>query len=185
MAKKIAVIGLGHFGFELATELGEKGAEVLALDDDMERLDDIKDRVAHTVCLDSTEEKAMRGQGLEEFDAVVVAIGDEFEATLMTVAVLQTLKIKRIIVRATTEMHKKILSHLGVREIILPAVEAAGRLANSLLFERIIDSFSLSSDFTIMEVNAPVRFHGKTIEAVDIPGKHSVTLITIKRREEY
>lgn len=185
MAKKIAVIGLGHFGFSLAVELAEKGAEVLALDDDLDRLEDIQDRVTHSVRVDSTEEKGLRSQGLDQFDAVVVAIGDQFEATLMTVAVLQTLKVKRIIVRATSAMHKRILMHLGIKEVILPAVEAAARLANSLLFEKVIDSFSLSSDFTIMEVNAPAAFHGKTVKDIQISSVYSVTLITIKRREEY
>lgn len=185
MGKKIAVIGLGHFGFSLAVALAEKGAEVLALDDNLDRLEDIKDKVTHAVKVDSTDEKGMVNQGLDDFDGVVVAIGDHFEATLMTVAVLQTLKVKRIIVRATSEMHKRILRHLGIKEIILPAVEAAARLANSLLFEKVMDSFSLSSDFTIMEVNAPPAFHGKTVEALKIQASYSVTLITIKRRELY
>lgn len=185
MAKKIAVIGLGHFGFQLAVDLTEKGAEVLALDDDMERLEDIQDKVTHAVRLDAREEKALRSQGIDQFDAVVVAIGDDFEATLMTVAALQTLKAKRIIVRATTEIHERILRHLGIKEVILPAVEAALRLANSLLFEKVVDSFSLSSDFTIMEVNAPASFHGKSVADAGFTSRYGVTLVTIKRREEY
>jgi len=116
MARHFAVIGLGHFGSSLAVELSSRNAEVLAIDNDIERLDDIKDRVAHTIRLDATEEKALRGLGLQEMDGVIVAIGDDFEATLLTVTQLQQLEIKRIIVRATTEVHERILSHLGITE---------------------------------------------------------------------
>jgi trk system potassium uptake protein TrkA len=184
MTKKVAVIGLGDFGTELAVSLAEKGAEVLAIDEDLEKLDDVKERVTHTVRLDSTEEQALRSQGLHEFDAVVVGIGDDFEATLLTVAMLQKIEVKRIIVRATTETHERILNHLGIKETILPAVEAADRLANSLMFERVVDSFAVSSDYTIMEVNAPKGFIGHTLEELELLDRHALSLITIRRTEK-
>jgi len=184
MTKKFAVIGLGHFGTDLALRLAEKGAEVLAIDENLEKLDDIKDRVTHTVCLDATEERALRAQGLHEFDAVVVGIGDDFEATLLTVAMLQQIGVKRIIVRATTETHERILNHLGIKETILPAVEAADRLANSLMFERVVDSFELSSDFTIVEVAAPEALIGQSLQKLDLQKELGVSLITIKRTEK-
>jgi trk system potassium uptake protein TrkA len=181
MDKKFAIIGLGHFGTHLAVELAEKGAEVLAIDDNLERLEEIKDRVTHTVRLNATEEKALRSQGIQDFDAVVVGMGDDFEATLLTVAALQRLDVKRIIVRATTETHERILNHLGITEIILPTVEAAERLANTLLFERVVDSFELSSDFTIVEVRAPESFVGTTLRELNLQERFDVSLITIKR----
>lgn len=184
MEKKFAVIGLGHFGSHLAIGLAEQGAEVLAIDDDIERLEEIKDQVTHTVRLDSTEEKALRSQGIQDFDAVIVGMGDDFEATLLTVAALQRLEVKRIIVRATTETHERILNHLGITEIILPAVEAAERLANTLLFEKVVDSFELSSEYTIVEVQAPERFVGKTVQQLLLEQELGVSLVTIKRREK-
>ncbi len=182
MDKKFAVIGLGHFGSHLAVALAEMGAEVLAIDDDLEKLDDVKDKVTHTVRLDATDEKALRSQGLTDFDAVVVAIGDNFEATLLSVAMLQKIEAKRIIVRCTTPVHERILNHLGITEIILPAAEAAERLANSLMFEKVVDSFALSSEYTIAEVNVPDSFVGKTVQELDLPHRFEISLITIKRR---
>ena len=177
MDKKIAVIGMGHFGMHLAVELARKGADVLAIDDNLDRLDEIKEQITHTVRLDTTEETPLRSQGLEEFDAVVVAIGDNFEASLLTVAMLQKIEVKRIIVRAVTAVHERILQHLGVTEIILPAAEAAERLANSLLFENVIDSFALNSEYTIAEVTAPDEFIGQTVEKLDLRKRFQISLV--------
>lgn len=183
MIKKVAVIGIGDFGSQLAIDLVQKGAEVLAIDMDMETLNDIKDRVTQTVCLDSREENALRSQGLPEFGAIVVGIGDDFEATLLTVAALQNIGVKRIIARATTEIHERILLHLGVKEIVLPSRETATRLANSILFEGVLDSFVLSGDYSVFEIQAPGKVVGKTIQELNLRGRYGVSLITIKRSE--
>lgn len=181
MAKKIAVIGMGYFGSHLALELAGKGAEVLAIDDDLEALDEIKDRVALTVRIDTTEEKAIRSLGLKDFDAVVVGIGDDFEAALLTVARLQEIGIRRLIVRATTPTHERILQHLGVKEVVLPAVEAAERLGNSLMFEQVVESVAVSKYYTIIEVDAPDHLIGRSVGDIDFPGQYGVSLITVRR----
>ena len=183
MARRFAIIGLGHFGSSLAAALSSRNAEVLAIDNSIERLDDVKDHVAHTIRLDATEERALRGLGLQEMDGVVVAIGDDFEATLLTVSQLQKLGIHRIIVRATTPVHERILDHLGITEIILPSVETAERLSNSLMMEGVVNSLALGSDYTIMEVNAPEWMLGISLQELRIREKFEVSLVTIKRDE--
>ncbi len=184
MTKKVAVIGIGNFGAHLAVTLAKQGAEVLAIDSSMDRLEDIKDKVTYTVRLDSTEEKALREQGLTELDAVIVAIGDDFEATLLTIVALQNIGVKRIIARATTKTHERILRHLGIEEVISPAVEAAERLADSLMYRGVIDSLELSSDYSIVEVNAPEAFIGKSLGELQLRETFDVNLITIKRIEQ-
>ena len=181
MAKKYAVIGLGNFGVHLVAELTRHGAEVLAIDSDMEKLDDVKDLVAHTVRLDSTEEKPMREQGLDDMDGVIVGLRDNFEAELLTVSVLQQIGVKRIIVIATSPTHERILNHLGIKEVVLPAVEAADRLATSLMFEQVLDSFSVTSDYSIAEITAPDSFIGQTVLQLDLRTTYEISLITIKR----
>ncbi len=185
MAKKFAVIGMGIFGSHLAVELAKRGAEVLAIDNDLDKLDDVKDKVTVTVRLDSTDETALRNQKLDEFDAVITAMGDSFEASILTVALLQQIGVQRIIVRGTTSIHKKILNHLGITEIILPSEEAADRLAGSLSIEKIIDSFALTSEYTIVEAEAPKTFIGKNLLVLDLPAKYGISIITIKRRESH
>lgn len=184
MGRRFAVIGLGHFGSSLAVEMTGRGAEVLAIDNDMEKLDELKDQVTHTIRVDATEERALRGLGLDDLDAVVVAIGDDFEATLLTVTQLQQLEIRRIIVRATTPVHERILTHLGISEIIMPSVEAAQRLTNSLMVEGVVNSLTLGSDYTIMEVNAPEWVIGKTVVELQMREAYEVSLITIQRDEQ-
>jgi len=184
MTKKVAVIGIGNFGAHLAVTLAKQGAEVLEIDSSMDRLEDIKDKVTYTVRLDSTEEKALRDQGLTELDAVIVAIGDDFEATLLTIVALQNIGVKRIIARATTKTHERILRHLGIEEVISPAVEAAERLADSLMYRGVIDSLELSSDYSIVEVSAPEAFIGKSLGELQLRETFDVNLITIKRVEQ-
>ncbi len=183
MTKKFAVIGLGIFGTHLAVELAARGAEVMAIDSDLDKLDDVKDKVTLTVRLDSTDESALRNQKLDEFDAVIVGMGDNFEASILTVALLQQIGIERIIVRGTTSIHKKILNHLGIEEIILPSEEAAERLASTLSMEKIIDSFALTSEYTIVEAETPKHFVGKSLQLLDLPSQKGISIITIKRRE--
>jgi trk system potassium uptake protein TrkA len=184
MAKKIAVIGLGVFGIRVAIELSRKGADVMALDNNMERLDDVKEHVAHAVRIDSTDETALKAQGVQDMDVVIVGIGDHFEAALLTIAALQNIGVKRIVVRGTTSTHERILNHLGIKEVILPAEEAAERLATSLIFENVIDSFDLSSDYSIAEISAPEPFIGKSVTELELRQTYNVNLITIKRQRE-
>jgi trk system potassium uptake protein TrkA len=181
MPKKIAVIGLGYFGEQLAILLTERGAEVLAVDSSMDRLDDVKDRVAQAICLDATEHKAMAALGLDSFDAVVVGMGDDFEATLLTISVLQELRVPRIIARGTSPTHERILQHVGIREIIMPAVEAAERLSKTLMVEGVVDSVQLPSDFTLMEITAPDWMVGKALQSMRLREDYSVSLVTIIR----
>ncbi len=184
MGRRFAVIGLGHFGISLASALSTRGAEVLAVDSSMDRLDEIKDQVTHTVCADATEPRSLAGLGLEDMDAVIVAIGDDFEATLLAVSQLQDLKVSRLIVRGTTPVHERILQHLGITEIIMPAVEAADRLTNSLMLEGVINSLTLGSNYTIMEVAAPPWMLGRSVQDLGLRERFDVSLITIQRDEE-
>jgi K+ transport systems, NAD-binding component len=121
---------------------------------------------------------------LTELDAVIVAIGDDFEATLLTIVALQNIGVKRIIARATTKTHERILRHLGIEEVISPAVEAAERLADSLMYRGVIDSLELSSDYSIVEVSAPEAFIGKSLGELQLRENFDVNLITIKRVEQ-
>lgn len=182
MTKKFAIIGLGNFGSFLASFLENKGAEVLAIDSDMNKLEEVKEMVTRAVRLDSTDEKALRTQDLNEYDAVIVAMGDDFESSILTVSILQLIGVKRIIARATTEIAKRILSNLGVKEIILPTEEAAMRVANTLLMDKVIDSVLLESDYSIVEMIAPVEFAGKTLQELQLPKNSGVNIVTIKRK---
>lgn len=181
MAKRIAIIGLGDFGTNLAKHLTEKGAEVLAIDNDFEKVDEIKDSVAVAVRLDATDEKALKAQGIQEMDAVVISIGQEFESTLLTVMNLINLGVRKIIARATTPIHKIILEKVGVHYIISPEEEVADKLSSSLMYEDVLEWIKLGSEYTIAYIPTPELFVGKTLQELDIRTKYNVNLITIKK----
>lgn len=181
MAKKIAIIGLGDFGMNLAKHLTAKGAEVLAIDSDFEKVEEIKDSVAVAVRLDATDEKALKAQGVHDMDAVVISIGQEFESTILTVMNLLNIGVKKIIARATTPIHKIILEKVGVHNIISPEEEVADKLASSLMYEDVLEWIKLGNEYTIAYIPTPDIFVGKTLQELDIRIKYNVNLITIKK----
>ncbi|MBM4175595.1 MAG: TrkA family potassium uptake protein [Ignavibacteria bacterium] len=181
MAKKIAIIGLGDFGIPLATTLTELGAEVLAIDSNFNVIEEIKDKVTVAVRLDSTDERALKAQGIIEMDAVVVSIGAGFEDALLTIMNLIHMGVKRIIARSTSPVHKKILSKVGVKEVISPEEEISKKLASNLIHEDILDYIPLGSGHNIVHLKTPDAFIGKSIQELDLRIRYNVNLITIKK----
>lgn len=181
MARQFAVIGLGNFGSQLAAELTRRGAEVLAIDERAEAVDDLRERVTHTVRLDATDLEALAEQRISEMDAVVVSFGSDFEAALLTVSGLKQIGVKRLIVRATTVRHERILEAIGVDEVVLPVNETVARLAGSLMVEGLYDSFALSADYAVGEVGVPEELLGRKVGEIDFPADFDVSLVTIRR----
>jgi trk system potassium uptake protein TrkA len=185
MAKqKIAVIGLGHFGLPLVQRLTEQGAEVLALDNNPDRVELVRDRVAHAAIIDSTDLRALSQLGLSEFDAVVVAIGDHFESSLLTTAHLQELKVKRIINRVLSPVHERLLKLMKVTELIVPEGEAAAQMARKLSLKGVIEHLDISDNYSVVEALMPRWACGQTVQEIDLRKKHKLNLITIIRRAE-
>lgn len=181
MRRQFAVIGLGNFGSQLALELARRGAEVLAIDGDAGKLDAVKDEVAHTVRLDATDKEALAEQRLAELDAVVVSFGEDFEAAVLTTILLRETGVRRIIVRAVSERHERILQMLGVNEVVLPISEAVTRLSTTLMLTGVVDSFALSRDDTIAELAAPESVVDRTVGEVRFREQYGLLLVTIRR----
>ncbi|WP_242926780.1 potassium channel family protein [Pontibacter vulgaris] len=178
---KFAVIGLGVFGNSIARTLAERGAEVLAMDVDEDHVEDIKDDVAYAVALDATDLRALEAQNLQELDAVVVAIGEDFEALLITTANLQELNIKRIITRASNKQQRRILEKMGVKEILSPEGEVGKTVAERLLQPSIRTFLPLPDNYEIVEINTPRAVANKSIAAISLREKYNLNMITIKR----
>lgn len=176
-----AVIGVGKYGFEIAQKLAEKGAQVYAFDVDEEKIEAIKDEVAFAVTLDSTDKKALLSQKIENVDAAIVAIGENFEAVILTAVHLQEIGIKRIIARASGVQQRMILEKIGVAEILSPEFEVAKSVAEGLINPNILSSLQLPDDYEIVEVKAPKQVAGKQIKELKLRQNYSLTLIAIKR----
>ncbi|MDD3125414.1 MAG: TrkA family potassium uptake protein [Candidatus Kapabacteria bacterium] len=182
--KKFAIIGLGYFGMNLATFLSKEGAEVLVIDIDPNRVDMISEEVTHAVCMDSTDERALKSLGLKEMDAVVVAIGEKFESSITTTALLQEIGVKKIYNRVISPIHERLLNLMGVDELLVPEAEAAGHLASRLMLAGILSSFELAEDYGIFEIPAPPAFVGKTLMETNLRQLYNLNLVTLKRQKK-
>ena len=147
--------GLGQFGSAIAKNLSNRGAEVLAIDSSLEKVEGIKDEVSHAVALDATDKKALLSQNIQDVDAVVVAIGENFQALLLCTFLLIELKVKRIITRSMGNDQRRILEKMGVTEILSPEDEVGGNVAEMLINPNVVMCMQLPDDYEIVEVKAP------------------------------
>lgn len=181
MSKRYAVIGLGQFGRAIATTLAAKGAEVVAVDNNPLHIESIRDDVALAINMDATDQKVLRAQGIHDVDAVVLAIGKDFEALLLCAAHLLELNTKRIIARAHGKHQRMILERLGVNEVLSPEDEVGKIVAERLLNPNIISFLELPDGFEIVEIRAPKGIINRSLEDIGLRDKYKLTVITIKR----
>lgn len=178
---KFAVIGVGQYGSTIALRLAEKGAQVFAFDNHEEKIENIKDEVAFAVTLDTTDAKALAAQNIQEMDAAVVAIGENFEATVLTSVHLLDLGVKRIIARASGNDQRLILEKIGIKEILTPEDEVAFVIREKLLNPSILSFLQLPDDYEIAEIKPPKGTINRTIDDIDFRNKYQLTLVTMKR----
>ncbi|MGG1312242.1 potassium channel family protein [Cohnella laeviribosi] len=185
MAKKqFAVIGLGRFGSSVAKFLAEMGYEVLAIDEDQERVQDVAHIVTHAVSADTTDEEAIRALGIRNFDVVVVAIGQNIQASILTTLILKDLGVPQIIAKAQNELHGKVLSKIGADKVVFPERDMGLRVAHHLISPNILEHIELSSDYSIVEMKVPSSIVGKSLKQLDIRVKYNCNVLAVKRDGE-
>ncbi len=182
---KFIIFGLGNFGSSLALTLTEMGHEVIGIDNSMSKVDGLKDKITHTIKMDSTDPLAVGKLPFKETDIVVVAIGEDEGANIMTTALLKQYKPKRLISRAVSPLHETVLEAMEVDEIVHPEEETALRWAKKVNISGVIDSFELTGDYNIIEAKVPKRYEGKTLQEVKFRKTYNVlVLTTIIQKEE-
>lgn len=181
---KYIVIGLGNFGASLAQKLTEQGNEVIGIDINMTKVEANKEKISHTIAMDATDEFTVAGLPLKDTDIVLVAIGEDQGANIMTTALLKNLEVKRLISRAINPLHEKVLKALGVNEIVHPEEETAERWAKKLCLNNVVDSFVLNDDYSIIEAKVPSDYIGKTIQEVGFREKFNLLVLTIIKKVE-
>ena len=184
MAQKIAVIGMGQFGMAIAKSLTKKGAEVMAIDRSEHIIEEMGDRVALAVAMDATDKRTLLSQGILDFDAVVVAIGEDFEQLLLCTTLLMDIGVKRIMARARGKNQRVILEKIGVKEILSPEDEVGINVAERLINPSIVSYLDLPDEFCIMEVAAPPDVIGRSLIDIALRRRYHLNLITMKRSVE-
>lgn len=180
---KCAVIGLGEFGGAVAVGLAKNGVEVIAIDIDMERVNALKDQVALAVRLDASQENALAAHGIGEVDVLIAAIGANFEAQVLVVVHAKEFGIKKIVARATTPDHRRVLKAVGADEVLNPEEEAARWMVQRLVITNISSYFELAEGFSIVEAIAPPGIVGKSLEELNLRRRFRISLVAIKRME--
>jgi trk system potassium uptake protein TrkA len=181
---KFCVVGLGRFGYQLAVSLVKHGMEVLAIDQDEQIVSSIKDKVTQAVCLRVTDEDSLLSVGVEEVDTVIVAMGENFEQSVLITAILKKrLKIPYVIARSTNAIHDEILKLVGADKVVLPERYLGERLAINLSLP-FVELIHITDTFSITQMKSPKDFVGKTIADLNLRKKRHITCFAVKKGDE-
>jgi len=179
--KQFVVIGLGTFGFNVAVELAKQGQQVLAIDNDKNIVEEIKNHVTEAVTASAMDKETLTELVGDSFETAILGLGEPYmEATVLAILHLKNLGVKNIIVKSMNELRGKVYSSVGATEIIYPEKESAVRLAQKLSIPNLIDQIPLAPEYSIFEIALPDGFAGKSIREIDLRQKYGATIVAIK-----
>lgn len=182
--KEFAVIGLGRFGGSICRTLIELGMEVLAIDINEERVNEYSMIATHAVIGNTTDEEVLKKIGIRNFDHVMVAIGDNIQASILTTLILKELGVKHVTVKAQNDYHEKVLRKIGADHIVHPERDMGKRIANNLVSNNVLDYLELSDEHSIVEIVAGEQFVGHSIIELDVRARYGVNIVAIKRADD-
>ena len=178
--RRVIVIGLGIFGFNIAKDLYENGLEVIAIDKNKEVIQKIRDFSTKAILADGTDKEVIESIGIQEDDVVIISFGEDLAASTLITLHLKEIKVKTIIVKAPNEDHKHVLEKIGATEVIIPEREMADKVAKSLITPNVLDYIPLSEDYTICELVPPASFMGKTIGELHLRSRYHIEVIAVR-----
>ena len=184
MKKQFAVLGVGSFGESVAVELQNLGCEVIAVDNDMERIEEIADSVSYAMRADFGEPEVIRSLGARNLDGVVVAVAENMESSIMATLISKEIGVPYVMAKAKTDLHATVLRKIGADVVVFPEVDMGKRIAKTLASANFADWLSLSSDYSIVEIKIPEKWVGKSLIELDVRRVHAVNVVAIKTGDE-
>lgn len=181
MAKSFAVIGLGSFGRSVAQELINLDADLLCIDRDSDAIAKISKIASHAVILDSTDEESLKDVGISSIDHVIVCIGIDVQASILTTLILKDMGVKFVTVKVKNDYHAKVVEKLGADEIIFPEKQMGRRFSRRIITDNILDIMELTEDFSYVEIASPKSFIGKSLDELDFRKKFGLNVVSVKR----
>jgi trk system potassium uptake protein TrkA len=178
--RRVVVVGLGIFGFNIVKDLYENGLEVIAIDKNKDIIQKIKDFSTKAILADGTDKDVMESIGIHEDDVVIISFGEDLAASTLITLHLKEMKVKHIIVKAPNEDHKHVLEKVGATEVIIPEKEMADKVAKNLISPNVLDYIPLSGEYTITEMAPPASFFGKTIGELHLRSRYNIDVIAVK-----
>ncbi|MGE6631227.1 potassium channel family protein [Bacillus sp. NPDC077027] len=184
MKKEYAVIGLGRFGGSICKALSEEGLEVMAMDMNEDRVNEYAKIASHAVIGDSTDESVLKNLGIRNFDHVIVAIGENIQASILTTIMLKELGVKMVTVKAQNDYHEKVLNKIGADRIVHPERDMGRRIAHKIISNNVLDYLELSDEYSLIEIVANTRLAGHSLLDLDIRARYGINIVAIKRGKE-
>lgn len=178
--KQFLVIGLGNFGYYLATHLYEKGHDVMAIDKNPNRVQNIKNQVTQAIAADATEAGVIKALGVKDVDTAIISIGSVLSDSILAVLNLQEIGVKRLVAKAINDSHKRILEKLGVQEISFPEKDNAISMAERLDNPNLIDYLPFMEGYGIIELAVPKSFVGQSLRQINLTNRYGVQVVAIK-----
>ncbi|MBQ5152916.1 potassium channel family protein [Macrococcoides caseolyticum] len=184
MEKEFVVIGLGRFGGSIVKELSALDMDVMAIDSDEARVNEYADIATHAVIADTTDENVLKSLGIRNFDHVIVAIGDNIQASILTTLILKDLGVKKVTAKAQNDYHAKVLNKIGADTVVHPERDMGRRIAHNVASSSVLDYLELSDQHSIVEIRAGETLQGHTILELDIRANYGINIIAVKRGRE-
>ena len=178
--KSVLLIGLGRFGRGVAEKLNELHHHVLAVDRNEGRVNDILPLVTDAQIGDATSETFLRTLGVDNFDVCIVTIGEDFQSSLETTSLLKELGAKKVVSRASSEVHRKFLLRNGADDVVYPEGQLAAWTAIRHTTDHVLDYISVDGEYSIYDLSVPAEWHGKTVGGIDIRKKYNLNLLAVR-----
>ncbi len=182
--KEFVVIGLGRFGASLASTLYEMGYGVLGIDCSEDKVNRCKESCTHVVQADATDEATLKSLGISNFDVAIVSIGHEMQASILVTLLLKELGVPKVIAKASSEVHGKVLKRIGADRVVFPERDMGARVANHLAADNIVDYLEITPDVSIVEINASPDMVGKTLRQLDVRAKQGINIVALRRANQ-
>ncbi|WP_187327398.1 potassium channel family protein [Liquorilactobacillus capillatus] len=185
MKQNFAIIGLGRFGGSICQTLISAGAEVLVIDKDEARINDYKNIATQAVIADAQDEDALKALGIRNFDHVVIAIGEDIQASILVTLMVKELGVKYVTAKAQNEYHARVLTKLGVDKVVHPERDMGVRIGKNLISKNMLDYLDLSSDIKVAEIRITnQKFADKSLESLNFRSKYALNVIAIRRKKK-
>lgn len=178
------VIGCGRFGSAVAKTLFGLGHQVLAIDSNMEIVQDIADHVTQAVQIDATDENALNSMGVRNYDVAIISISSDFQSSIMTTIILKEMGVNHIICKAKNELQAKALYKIGADRVVFPERDMGIKLAHNLVSTNVLEFIELDPNYSIIEIIAPKKWNNKTIQDLNFRAKYGITVVAVKRGEQ-
>ena len=182
--KEFVVIGMGQFGANVAISLGSRGAVVMVVDRDEQKLELVADRVTHTICADASNPEVMHSLGIHNYDGAIVGIGNNLEASVLITIQLKELGVPFIMAKASNDLEGRILHKVGADKIVFPDKEMGFRVGNQIMNGNYFEAIEFSERYSIVDLDVPESWKGKSLRELDIRSRYGVSIIGIRGLEE-